>query len=296
MRTSLVAFLLFLPLCAQTTGRLVGFGYRNPPAAIEAAPGQVLIVSLYGAQARLTAPVPGEPKPPALLATTVAGFSADLLQSGLRTPVGINGVSQTPCAAGVAPCDPVTNITLQVPFQLAGPAILEVKEGAGVLAQVPLQAVSDNAHIITSCDQSVVYYTVFGGENLQACTAAVVRPRGGLITPRNPVHPGESLVAFGYGMGHAAPSPLDPSFRGGLTTQPFILRYAVAGGPAYWAQAPDGVSLTTTSGNYQIHFTMPPLPDDRPLPPCAQGGLYGNVRVSISGVHSTDTFELCVTP
>ena len=178
---------------------------------------------------------------------------------------------------------------------MAGAAAIEVKEGTAVLAQVPIQMVSDNVHIITSCDQSVVYYTVFGGEDLQACTAAVVRPRGGLITPRNPVRPGEPLVAFGYGMGDATPSPLDPSFNGGLTKQQFLLRYSVAGGPAYWAQAPDGVALTTTSGNYQVHFTVPPLPEDRPLPPCGQGGLSGNVKVSISGAHSTDTFELCVT-
>jgi hypothetical protein len=82
MRTSMVACPLCLPLCGQTTARLAGFGDRNPPVAIEAAPGQVLIVSLYGA-----------------------------------------------------------------PFQLAGAAAIEVKEGTAVLAQVPIQMVSDNVHI-----------------------------------------------------------------------------------------------------------------------------------------------------
>jgi uncharacterized protein (TIGR03437 family) len=196
----------------------------------------------------------------------------------------------------------VTNITLQVPFELVSTqalnsyAGLEFKEGDAVIAHLPIRAVSDKVHIINSCDESLVYYSVFGGENLEACTAAVVRPHGGLITPRNPVHPGEPLVAFAYGMGDANPSPADGEFRPGLTKQPFILRYAVAGGPAFWAQPPDGVALTTSSGNCEVHFTVPPLPDDRPLPACGELGLYGNVTVSISGMHSTDTFTLCVTP
>jgi uncharacterized protein (TIGR03437 family) len=164
-----------------------------------------------------------------------------------------------------------------------------------VISQVSIHAVTDKIHIINSCDESVVYYSVFG-DAPQACTAAVVRPRGGLITPRNPVRPGEPLVAFAYGMGDADPSPVNAEFKPGLTKQPFVLRYAVAGGPAYWAQAPDGVALTVSNGTYQVHFTMPPLPENMPLPACGTGDLYGNMTVSIAGLHSTDTFELCVMP
>ena len=103
--------------------------------------------------------------------------------------------------------------------------------------QFPILPVSDKVHVINSCDESLIYYSVFGSED--ACTSAVVRPRGGLITPRNPVHPGEPLVAFAYGMGDATPSPVSVPFQAGLTKQPFILRYAGAGGPACLAQAPD---------------------------------------------------------
>jgi len=296
------AALLSLPLwgqTSQTTGTLAGAGYRNASPVIEAAPGQVLIVSLYGAKARLTEPVYGKPVPPNLLATTVGGFSAQLVQSQTRTSVGIYGVTQSGCPGSAIPCQPVTNLTLQVPFQLLTSlasnsyAGLEFKEGDTVLMQFPILPVSDKVHVINSCDESLIYYSVFGSED--ACTSAVVRPRGGLITPRNPVHPGEPLVAFAYGMGDATPSPVSVPFQAGLTKQPFILRYAGAGGPAYWAQAPDGVSLTTSNGTYEIHFTVPPLPDS-PLPPCGQGGIYGNMKVSVSGTHSSDTFDLCVTP
>lgn len=305
MRTcALLASLLSLPLWAQTsptTGTLAGTGYRNTSPVIEAAPGQVLIVSLYGAKARLTEPVSGRPVPPNLLATTVGGFSAQLVQSQTRTAVGIYGVTQSSCPSSAVPCEPVTNITLQVPFQLLTSqasnsyAGLEFKEVDTVLVQFPVRPVSDKVHVISSCDESLIYYSVFGGENLTACTGAAVRPRGGLITPSNPVHPGEPLVAFAYGMGDATPSPLSVPFQAGLTKQPFILRYAPAGGPAYWAQAPDGVSLTASNGTYEIHFTVPPLPAS-PLPPCGQNGIYGNIKVSVSGMHSTDTFDLCVTP
>lgn len=95
-------------------------------------------------------------------------------------------------------------------------------------------------------------------------------------------------------MGDTNPSPASGQFQPALTKQPFIIRWAVAGGPAFSAQAPEGVSLTTAGGNYQIHFTVPPMPDNAPLPACGQMGVYGNVTVSVSGLHSTDSFTLCV--
>jgi uncharacterized protein (TIGR03437 family) len=306
MRRIPIVFFLALGLRAQPAqspaGTVAGFGYRNTSPVMEAAPGQVVIVSLHGAKARLSRPVAGAPVPPALLATTVTGFSAELVQEGGRTPVGIYGVSQSSCPATLTPCAAVTNVTLQIPFELVsaqgvnGYAGLEIKEQDAIIAHFPLRAVSDKVHVVNSCDESVIYYSVFGGQDLEACTAAVVRPRGGLITPRNPVRPGEPLVAFAYGMGDANPSPAYAQFRPGLTKQPFILRYAVAGGHAFWAQAPDGVALTVPNGTYQIHFTVPPMPDNPPLPACGQLGVYCNVRVSISGMHSTDSFELCVQP
>lgn len=297
MRIGFAGLLFCASLFAQTApvGSVAGWGYRNASPTMEAAPGQVLIVSLHGARVRLSQPVPGTPAQGALLATTVSGISADLVQGGNRIPAGIYGVSQTPCPAGI-PCEPVTNVTLQVPFNLEANrfASLEFKEGGIVLAELPVRGVTDRIHVITSCDQSVIYYSVFGGENLQECTAAVVRPRGGLNSPRLPARPGDELVGFAYGMGDADPSPLVVPFRGGLTKQPFVLRFAIAGGSVYWAQAPAAVALTLTNGTYQFYFTVPPIPDDIPLPACGERGVYGNMTVSISGLHSTDTFELCV--
>lgn len=303
MRMIALLVLLGMRLGAQSVpATLAGSGYRTPPNAIEAAPGQVMIVSLHGIQARLTAPVEGVHSPGTGLATTVAGISAQLVQASGRTPVSIYGVSQTPCAPMAAPCSPVTNVTLVVPFQLTATAVnsyagLEFKEGTNVITTIPVRAVPDRAHIVNSCDESLVYYSVFGGENLTGCNPAVVRPQGGLITPYRAVRAGEPLVAFAHGLGDANPSPAGGgAFVPGLTKQPFVLRYAVAGGAVYWAQAPDGVSLTTAWGVYQVHFTVPPLPDNAPLPACGERGLYGNVTVTISGIHSSDKFELCVTP
>jgi uncharacterized protein (TIGR03437 family) len=300
--TIFLLLLAGLPLAAQSVPvGFAGAGYRNPPSIVEAAPGQVLVVSVNGAQARLAEPVQGKPD-----VTTepspVGGFSVDLVQTTGRTPALLYGVSQTPCAIPSSACVPVTNLTVVVPFTLvdtpiSGVAALEVKENGRTFAAVPVRAVTDKVHIISSCDDSVVYYSVFGGEDLTQCTAAVVRPRGGLIKPGRPVSPGEQLVAFGYGMGDTNPHPAQSGpFVPALTKQPFILRYAVAGGPVFWAQAPDGVALQAAAGTYQVHFTVPPLPDNTPLPACGERGLYGNLTVTISGIHSTDRFELCVTP
>jgi uncharacterized protein (TIGR03437 family) len=308
MRTPLLLLFAAVCLSAQnpqsTSGSLAGVGYRNTSPVIEAAPGQVLIVSLHGAKVLLEGPVAGLPTPPNSLAASVAGFSAQLVQSRTRTPVGLYGVRQSECWTPF-PCSTVTNITLQVPFELTatenGLAELEIDEGDAVLARVPLQAVSDKVHVLNACDESLVYYSIFGDpeSDKKACTPAVTRPRGGgLITPRNPVRPGERLVAFAYGMGDTDPTPsgqTSDGFRPGLTRQPFILRYSIAGGAAFWAEAPEGVSLISPNGNYQVYFTVPPLPDGATLPGCGQLGLYGNVKVSISGIRSTDTFDLCVS-
>ena len=302
MRNTILVLTLGLPLAAQSVPvGFAGAGYRNPTNAVEAAPGQVIIVSVNGAQARLTAPVEGKPDvtaPP----TPVAGFSVDLIQSTGRTAALLYGVSQTPCAIPSMACVPVTNITLVVPFTLVDTAIngyaaLEIKENDKAFAVVPVRSVPDKVHVISSCDESVAYYSVFAGEQLTQCTAAVVRPRGGLIKPGLPVRPGEPLVAFAYGMGDTNPHPAQSGpFVPALTKQPFVLRYAVAGGPVYWAQAPDGVALQAAAGTYQVHFTVPPLPDNTRLPACGEMGLYGNLTVTISGIHSSDKFELCVTP
>lgn len=303
MRHTILLVIAGLPLAAQSVPvGFAGAGYRNPANIVEAAPGQVLVISVNGAQARLMETVSGKPDVTTGSPTSLGGFAADLVQSTGRTSALLYGVGQTPCAIPSANCTPATNLTVFVPFTLVdtpvnGVAALEVKENGKTFAVVPVRAVTDKVHIISSCDDSVVYYSVFGEEGLTQCTAAVVRPRGGLIKPGRPVSPGEQLVAFGYGMGDTNPHPAQSGpFVPALTKQPFILRYAVAGGPVFWAQAPDGVALQAAAGTYQVHFTVPPLPENTPLPACGERGLYGNLTVTISGIHSTDRFELCVTP
>lgn len=310
MRTILLALVVCLVSLAQSPPQiLAGAGYRNTPTAIEAAPGQVLVVSIYGVSTRLYQPVTSEPGPDGLFSQPVAGLSARLIELGQRVPtrqpipVLIFAAGQTPCLSAAPGCAPATNLTLQIPFELTefaaanGYAAIEVLESGRVVGNLPVRAVTDRPHVITSCDDTLAYYSVFGGVTLTACTPAVVKPRGGLIRPSLPVNPGEPLVAFPYGMGLTNPAPAGPNgFRPGLTTQPFTLRFSIAGGPAFWAQAPDGVALTTTSGVYQVHFTMPPLPASPALPPCGEGGLYGNVKVSIAGLNASDEFELCVAP
>ncbi|HZO53522.1 MAG TPA: hypothetical protein VFB63_12470 [Bryobacteraceae bacterium] len=77
MRNITLLLCLGLPLAAQSIpATLAGAGYRTPPSAIEAAPGQVLIVSLNGAQTRVPNPVFGTFDPVTGMSAAVAGFSA----------------------------------------------------------------------------------------------------------------------------------------------------------------------------------------------------------------------------
>jgi hypothetical protein len=138
-------------------------------------------------------------------------------------------------------------------------AELEFKEGDAVIAHVPIRAVPDKVHIINACDESLIYYSI--------------------LDDANPTPTGPTYTDFGAG----------------LTKQPFIMRYAIAGGPAFWAEAPEAVTLFSSHGNYQVNFTVPPLPDNTPLPAGGDLGVYGNLSVTISGMHSSDKFELCVS-
>ncbi|HYP09183.1 MAG TPA: hypothetical protein VER03_23365 [Bryobacteraceae bacterium] len=306
MRT-LLTFLLALPftVLGQPAGTIAGFGYRNAPQAMEAAPGQVIIVSIHGAKARLDHPIYGSPQrqsdtAPFLLSTSVAGFSADLIHPQGRTPAGIYGVSQTPCPIRSVTCAPITNVTLIIPFELVaagrGYATLEIKEGNTLLSELPILAVPDKVHILTSCDESQVRYSIFS-DVYPSCTSAVIRPpSGALISPSNPVQPADKLVAFAYGLGDAERSVAFAPFIPGPPKQQFTLRYSIARGPVFWAAPADGISLTDATGNYQIHFTVPPLPANTPLPACGAQGVNGNVTVTVYGSHSSDSFELCVKP
>ena len=83
LRLSSILILTVGMAMAQTGIPVAGFGYRTPADRVTAAPGQVMIVSVFGAAARLAGPVFPVVGPEGL-PTTVSGFSVDFVQG--RSP------------------------------------------------------------------------------------------------------------------------------------------------------------------------------------------------------------------
>ncbi len=109
------AFLLDVPsfspaACGPDRNPVAGFGYRTPSNSINATPGQVMTVSVFGVPTRIPNPV----FPVAMngLPTDVQGLSVTFVQGPISIPLPIRGVQQCP-PTGV--CSPPTTFTLRSP-------------------------------------------------------------------------------------------------------------------------------------------------------------------------------------
>src|SRR6266446_2838282 len=164
-RLHLLSFAIFLlsPLLveAQTGITVAGFGYRTPSNLINAAPGQVMAVSVFGVPTRIPNPV----FPVAMngLPTDVQGLSVTFVEGPISIPLPIRGVQQTSCpATGV--CSPATTFTIQIPYELSldsdAGAALEVRDGVMVVAEVVVPPVTDTIHVINTCDQTGTYPSI----------------------------------------------------------------------------------------------------------------------------------------
>jgi hypothetical protein len=97
---------------------VAGWGY-TAPGAIQAAPGQIVTVSLYGLPARTVEPLHVYDEA-GRYTTLNSGISVVLVQPFEPTemPVAIYAVQQTTCAETDRACSPLTVLTLRLPFEL----------------------------------------------------------------------------------------------------------------------------------------------------------------------------------
>lgn len=197
---------------AQTGIPVAGFGNGTPGDLVTAAPGQLLVVSVYGVTARIPAPI----FPIATengLPTTVNGVSVDFKQGPLSVQLAIRALQQTPCPVA-AGCSPATSITVQIPLEFNPDSStrggLLVKEAGKVVATVQLNGVTDSVHILNTCDQTGISLSLAYGTPPALCVPMVMHPRSPLVSSSAPATAGETLVVWAYGLG--APShPLSES-------------------------------------------------------------------------------------
>jgi uncharacterized protein (TIGR03437 family) len=287
---------------AQTGITVAGFGYGTPGDVVTAAPGQLLIVSVYGVTARIPEPI----FPIATeygLPTTVSGISVDFTQGPLTVQLAIRALQQTPCPAA-AVCSSATSITIQIPLEFnpdsSTRGALLVKEAGKVVTTVQLNGVTDSVHILNTCDQTGIALSLAYGTPPTLCVPMVMHPRSPVVSPSAPATAGETLVVWAYGLG--APShPLSESCCASpdelpTTAQPINVTLSYTDLSGYpqrrLAEMPATYAGMVGPGLYQVQFVLPSLPAD--LGRCSGG--KGNVRVLVSGPMSSASALICAEP
>jgi len=276
-----------------------GTGYNLAVPSQAVAPGQILVLSLFGIKAMFLKPLMG-------LVTdngfplSLGGITVDLIQDqpASVTPVELRGVQQAFCMRPDI-CNSVTGITVRVPFALSNmpgnSPMLRVSEGGQVVGTVLLRAVSDNIHVLNTCDGTLIYISAAYSVPGDIC-APVALNNLKLNSLYNLAHSGDGVAAYAYGLGALAngnvdaPSQLAQSFQVSLDFRPNAAASRVGSGFGLTA-APLFVGYTG-GGTYQINFAIPSIPDG--LPACDGVAIKSNLTVTISGPNSFDAVPLCV--
>src|SRR4051794_9256319 len=178
-------------------------GY-TPPNLTKVAPGQVITLYVRTTGAPVAQPILAGSTP---LPLSLGGFSVSLKQTFFSDPVPVPLVgiySSDPCN-GVASCTPLTAIMVQIPFELVPNvpgarmpfnfATLTVQQNGVAGDALPLFAVPDNIHVITTCD---ALPPTAGAQ----CTPIFKHADGSLVSAASPAKAGETLSMAAFGLGY----------------------------------------------------------------------------------------------
>jgi hypothetical protein len=302
-------FLSSALLCAQNAITSAGPGYRTPLPSVDVAPGQLIVLHVNGISTNIDSNVVAAPNPLGF-PTTLNGISADLVQGNpaTTTSLGLRALYQTNCIPADA-CNRVTGITLQIPFELDSDyaakgntiPVIHINENGKRVGGVALRPVSDNVHVLNTCDDTQVYVSAAYSVPQNICTP-VVMVGNQLNSLYNLAHGGDVLLMWVYGMGASTPTPPnccnDPSqlprplqsfqlnfdFRPNVPASPAVAGFGVTAAPAAVAFVGGGM--------YQVNFTVPPVPAGTPA--CDGVKIKSNLTVTVTGPNSYDAALLCV--
>ena len=283
-------------------------GYQVPSPSLDVAPGQLIVLHVHGITAAIDsnlAPVPG----PSGFPHALNGISIDLIQgkAATTTSLELRAAYQTHC---LYPCSPVTAITLQIPFELETNAgvngdpnfSLRISQNGTPVGGVSLNPVSDNLHVMNTCDDSQVYISAAYTVPQSVCTD-VVMVGNGLNSLYNLAHGSDELAVWVYGIGAiTAPgagccnSPdqlsqpvqnftLNFDFRPNAPAVPVVPGFGLTAAPLFVAYA---------GTPYQVNFAVPPVPAG--LPACDGVKIKSNLTITITGPNSSAAAQICVAP
>ncbi len=306
---------------------IVGANY-SATLPLPVAPGQLITLIVEG----LASPLPGPAHAPSgSLPTTLAGISAIFRQNTDQAAPVLEVLPFSTCSLPLpSPCRTLAAVTLQIPFgiqtvcPLCGPpqipAYLAISQNGTIGALVDVTPLSNQVHLLTSCDTLVSGLTAPPLTGGLPCAPLVMHGDSKPVSATNPAHSGEELVAYAVGLGQtiepqstgqalniSAPTStlygVDFNYRSNaLATKPLgpgpnqIPPPAPYAMPAFTGTTPGFVGL------YQVNFIVPPAPAG--LPPCVDAAtvspyanvVQSNLTVSIGSAFSFDGVGICVQP
>jgi uncharacterized protein (TIGR03437 family) len=295
------AALAAIPLTGQSQSIAVEAGYARP-GLVDAAPGQIVTLSL-----RLSGRQAGDQLPPAPpLPSSYAGFAVRLRQTFPTDIVGVPIVSvkdlRSCSQAAPARCDVITALTVQIPYELTPnlPAAtlpvnfarLEIDYQGAEVASVFLNPVSDRIHLLNTCDAVM--------DLPAACLPVVTHADGSLVSRQNPALQGEVIKLALVGLGNPVervqsgfPGPgAAPLVDGVMLALDARSNGAPAPPPAALAIPAGDIRLRSgTVGIYDLTLTVPPMPAD--AAPC-NGSVLSNLTISVARAASVGGAGICV--
>jgi uncharacterized protein (TIGR03437 family) len=199
---------------AQTAAVLAAAGYAAP-APVEVAPGQVVTLFFRGVR-------PGADGKPRIARSVsdpaparLAGLAVRIAQPGRTTPLEapVLAVHQENECDAAQPAQPVcllTAVQVQIPHELdfLSPAGIDIRPAADLILddegqpsrRYPARVVSDNAHVLTSCDVN--------GEIAPEgdCARSAYHSDGRPVSAAAPARYGDTIVVYAYGLGQTSPA------------------------------------------------------------------------------------------
>ena len=297
------------PSTGSNTIILAGTGYRVPSPSLDVAPGQVIVLHVHGVATSIDSNIAAIAGPTGL-PHVLNGISVDLIQgkAATVTSLELRAAYQTHC---IQPCSTVTGITLQIPFELETDfavkndpfPTLRINENGNPVGGVLLHPVSDNVHVINTCDDAQIFISAAVSVPQNVC-AHVVMVGGALNSLYNLAHGGDQLAVWLYGMGAKTPQAPDCCLSPDQLSKPvegFQLNFDFRpNAPAF--PAVPGFGLTSAplfaahvgAGTYQVNFAVPPVPAG--LPACDGVRIKSNLTVTVTGPNSSDAAQICVAP
>ncbi len=270
--------------CAAPAQDVLTAGYGLPaPSRVAIAPGQIITFYLMDFASGVSLPLYGTQQ------ASAAGIEAYMVSTFTGIAYIQADIILVESALTCATCGSLTAVTLQIPMNMqpnfpgfpggrneavlligdhiSAPGAAEGCRSYGATcAQINVQLVPDQVHILRSCDSVLVT------NRTSTCQPLIYHGDGSPVTISNPGKEGETLVAYTVGMGIGGTG----SSNGPVPLQDVIVGYgfaepggrfgpAVLTAPSIAAAALKPVyagMLAAYPGLYQVNFKVPKLPSD----------------------------------